>query len=427
MRLQKIDKKIGLAVSGGMDSMAMLYCYRAVGQEIIVVNIEHGIRGESSIKDSMFVKEYCQKNGIEYLGFSIDVPNFAKKQGESVETAARRLRYQIFDKLLSEKKVDKIALAHHADDNAETVLMRIFRGTGIKGLRGIIDRDGYIHPLIKYTRGEIERFVIENNIPYVNDETNYESDYTRNFIRNNVIPIIKTRYPEVVIAIERLSENAKETEDYLISKVKDSIILTDKQCVIKDFFTMETLLCKYASREAFFCLGIMQDIENRHIESILELKYKENNTSIDMPYNTRAIKHGQNLIITKTCESEEFYEAFEANKEYVYKNNVYRFVNGDKLVKGISFDINKIPDGAVIRTRKSGDIFKSANGRTKLLSDYLNEKKMSLTEKENILVLAKEENILAVLGYDTSDRIKIDDDTKKIIHIIKEQITYDER
>lgn len=427
MRLQKIDKKIGLAVSGGKDSMAMLYCYHSVGQDMLVINIEHGIRGESSLSDSAFVKQYCKRNNIEFLGFSIDAISQAKEQGESIETAARNLRYQIFERLLIEKKVELIALAHHADDNAETVLMRIFRGTGIKGLRGIIDRENYIHPMLKYTRAEIENYVSENNIPYVNDETNEESEYTRNFIRLQLMPIIKSRYPEVVSSIARLSENAQETEEYLLSCVNNAISATEEQCVIKGFFDMERLLAKCAAREGFYRLKIMQDIEARHIESILELKNKPNNTSIDMPYKVRAIRHGQNLIIAKNIEEEKYSQVFDINIEYAYKNQIFRFVRGKKLVKGISFDLDKVPFGAVVRKWSSGDIFKSVNGRTKLLSDYLNGKKMSLLEKENVLVLAKEETILAVMGYDTSDLIKIEQNTKNIILIIKEQNTYDER
>ncbi len=427
MRLEKTDKKIGLAVSGGKDSMAMLYCYLSAGQDMLVINIEHGIRGQSSISDSAFVKQYCEKNNIEFLGFSIDVVKVAKEQGESVETAARKLRYQIFDNLLKEKKVQQIALAHHADDNAETVLMRLFRGTGIKGLRGIIDREGYIHPLLKHTRAEIEKFVLENNIPYVTDETNAESEYTRNFIRLEVMPTIKTRYPEVVSAIARLCENAKEIEEYLIEQINNIVCPSKEECVIEDFFIMKKLLCKYAAREGFLRLGVLQDIEARHIDSILELKDKENNTSIDMPNYTRAIRHGQNLIITKTKQEYELYQSFDINKEYVNNNFSYRFVESKKLVKGISFDMDKVPDGTVVRTRLSGDVFKSANGKTKLLSDYLNGKKLSVTEKNAILVLAKEETILAVMGYDTADLVKIDESTKKIIHILKEQTTYDER
>lgn len=418
MFVEKIDKTIGLAVSGGMDSMAMLHCYRLVCQKIVVINIEHGIRGESSQKDSAFVKNYCEKNGIPVLFFSVKTLEECKKTKESVESAARRLRYEIFDNLLADKTVDVIALAHHADDNAETVLMRIFRGTGIKGLGGIIQRSGYIRPLLKYTRTEIEEYVKQNNIPFVEDETNQESDYTRNFIRLEILPKIKERYKEVTKSITRLSENALEIDEYLSAQIGE-IVTNAQECIIKDLFSKDVVIQKYTIREAFARLGITQDIEARHIDSILELKNKENNTSIDMPYFSRAIRHNSDLIIT-VASGEEFWEEFDITKNYTYKGNSYMFSAGEKIVSGISFDCDKVPDGAVIRSRLCGDVFKRVNGKTKLLSDFLGEQKLPSTEKEKILVLADRQTILAVLGYETSDLIKIDNTTKKIIHIIKE-------
>lgn len=419
MFVERIDKVIGLAVSGGMDSMAMLYCYRLANQEIVVINIEHGIRGESSKNDSAFVKAYCQEYNIPCLTYIVNTLEESEKSKESVETVARKLRYEIFDSVLNENKADFIALAHHADDNAETVLMRIFRGTGIKGLRGIIDRDRYIHPFIKYTRLEIEEFVAENSIPFITDETNLESDYTRNFIRLVVLPKIKERYQDVAKTIERLSQNAYEVDQYLTSKI-DNITIDNGQCSIKNLFAMEEILQKYAIREGFLQLDIIQDIEARHIESIVNLKEKANNTSIDMPFATRAIRHNNDLIITKSNGDTSYYEEFDISKKYNYNNSNYKFIEGDKIIKGISIDLDKIPYDAVIRNRESGDVFKRVNGKTKLLSDFLNEQKLAITEKENILVMAKGQHILAILGYETAEALKIDKDTKKIIHIIKE-------
>lgn len=425
MFVEKLDKTVGLAVSGGKDSMAMLHCYRLVCQKMIVINIEHGIRGENSQKDSEFVKEYCNTWEIPFLSFSIKTLEECEKTKESTESAARRLRYEIFDSLLAQKKVDVIALAHHADDNTETVLMRIFRGTGIKGLRGITERKGFIRPLIKYTRAEIEEYVAQNDIPFIEDETNKQSIYTRNFIRLEIIPKIKERYGEVTKVVDRLCDNAKEIDDYLLSKIGE-ITIKNKQCIIKNLFEKDTILQKYAVREGFFRLGIMQDVEARHIESIVALKDKENNTAIDMPFFSRAVRHNNDLIITSENRSNEFFEELNINKIYEHNGYYYRFEIGEHIAKGISFDYDKVPKQAVIRNWLSGDTFKRVNGKTKLVSDFLNEQKLSKIEKENILVLANQQTILAILGYETSDLIKVDKTTKKIIHIIKENI-YDER
>lgn len=146
------NKRIGVGVSGGMDSMALLHLLLEAQKDVTVINIDHGIRAEESQKDSEFVADFCKRKNIPFLAFQLDVLSESKKRKESLELCARNLRYQIFNDLIYQKKVDVIALAHHASDNMETVFMRILRGTGIRGLKGIQDREKFIHPLIGYSR-----------------------------------------------------------------------------------------------------------------------------------------------------------------------------------------------------------------------------------------------------------------------------------
>ena len=130
-------------MSGGVDSMVMLDLLLKEKKDVVVVNVEHGIRGDASVEDSRFVAEYCRARGVDCLAYKVDAPAYARENNVSLELAARTLRYGIFDKLLEDKVVDEINLAHHLNDQVETMLMRIFRGTGIRGLRGIVDRAGY--------------------------------------------------------------------------------------------------------------------------------------------------------------------------------------------------------------------------------------------------------------------------------------------
>ena len=185
----KIDKNltIGVAVSGGVDSMVMLNLLKDSGAKIIAINIEHGIRGAVSKRDSKFVRNYCKRHEIECLSYNVNSPEYAVEKNISVELAARTLRYEIFDALLADGIVDVIALAHHLNDQVETVLMRMFRGTGIKGLRGIVDRPGYIHPMLNFTKAEIREYASAHRIPYKEDATNFDSEYTRNYIRHEII------------------------------------------------------------------------------------------------------------------------------------------------------------------------------------------------------------------------------------------------
>ena len=419
--LQKIDGKIGVAVSGGMDSMALLNAYLAINQDIAVINIEHGIRGESSLRDSDFVRDFCKKHNIELLQFFVDVPN-SLHTGESIETGARRIRYEIFDKLIFDGKVQKIALAHHADDNAETILMRVFRGTGIHGLSGIQERENYLRPLLKYSRNNIVEYVTKNNIPFVTDETNLTSDYTRNYIRNEIMPLVKTKYPSVIESITRLADNAKEVDEYLSSLVLP-VESTEDGYIIKNLFGVPNIIQKYTIMDIVKKLGHLQDFETRHILSVLELKDKPNNTVINLPFNMLALKVNSDLII-EYANNEIFEETvFDINSSYVYGGYRYSFCKSNSIKVGSTFALDYLPQGAVIRTRKDGDVFKRVNGKTKLLSDFLNDKKLTKIQKDKLLVIAKENTVFAILGIETADSVKVQNLEKDIIiHIQRERI-----
>ena len=419
--LQKIDGKIGVAVSGGMDSMALLNAYLAINQDIAVINIEHGIRGESSLRDSDFVRDFCKKHNIELLQFFIDVPN-SLHAGESIETGARRIRYEIFDKLIFDGKVQKIALAHHADDNAETILMRVFRGTGIHGLSGIQERENYLRPLLKYSRNDIVEYVTKNNIPFVTDETNLTSDYTRNYIRNEIMPLVKTKYPSVIESITRLADNAKEVDEYLSTLVLP-VESTEDGYIIKNLFGVPNIIQKYTIMDIVKKLGHLQDFETRHILSVLELKDKPNNTVINLPFCMLALKVNNDLII-EYANSEVFEETvFDINSSYVYGGYRYSFCKGDSIKVGSTFALDYLPQGAVIRTRKDGDVFKRVNGKTKLLSDFLNDKKLTKIQKNKLLVIAKDNTVFTILGLETADSVKVQNLEKDIIiHIQRERI-----
>ena len=407
MKARVVPGKIGVAVSGGKDSMVLLSLYLDEGIRPAVLNVEHGIRGEKSRQDSEFVRDFALRHGLEYFGVSVDVPKYARDNKISVELAARELRYAFFDRLLAEKKVDVIALAHHADDNAETVLMRIFRGTGLKGLRGIVDRDGYIHPLLRCTRKEIDDYAEKNEVPYVEDESNYDEAYTRNFIRRRLLPEIESRYPEVVNAIANLSLSAIDDYDYLRSEsvVPEEI---DDGVVLKDLFSVPETVAKYSVKSALFDMGVIKDVEKSHLEAVLLLRDKENNSCLDLPYNVVAEKYGRDLYLVKKRAETFFERTFDPDERYSFRGYAYSFERGDGVKNGSTVDPDAVV-GCVVRERKDGDVFTKVNGKKKLLSDYLNEKKLLKHQKDALLVLAKGNVVYAVLGLDTADEAKAKD------------------
>lgn len=194
------------AVSGGADSMCLLHllCNSALAPEVSVAHMNFCLRGADSLADEAYVEEWCKNNSLRLFTKRVDTMAYSRERGFSIEMAARELRYGWFEKLMEEYGFDYLAVAHHADDNAETLLLNMVRGTGMKGLCGMRQvRGRIIRPLLEFTREEIERYDIENGISYRTDKTNLESDYARNRIRNEVFGQLKKINPSVVRTLNR--------------------------------------------------------------------------------------------------------------------------------------------------------------------------------------------------------------------------------
>ena len=214
--------KIVLAVSGGPDSIAMLYILNEIKKEekikfdIVVAHVNHMIRKEAA-SDEEFVKNVCENMKVEFFSKSIDVKKIANTNKAGLEETGRKVRYNFFEEVLKNTKSNKIAIAHNKNDKVETVIMNILRGTGIQGLRGIeVKNKKYIRPLIECERKEIERYCEENKLQPRIDKTNFENDYTRNKIRNIVIPYVQKEFnPNIIETINRLSDLIKQEDNYL--------------------------------------------------------------------------------------------------------------------------------------------------------------------------------------------------------------------
>ena len=315
--------------------------------------------------------------------------------------------------------MDAIALAHHADDNAETILMRIFRGTGLHGLVGMGERKGFVRPLLGIPHKDIAEYAAEHGIPYVVDSTNLVDDCTRNYIRHEIIPKMTALYPGAIEAFTRLSENAKEADDY-ISSCAPAAIKTSYGYKIKDCFSLPNIIQKYAIRKFFEKTGVYQDIEKVHYDAITSLKNKPNNTVTGLPFGYRALRMGSDLCFS-VKEAEPFSPIeFTLETSFTYAEDRYSFVFGTELKRGITMDPDKIPQGSVIRLRKTGDTFRRVNGKNKQLGDFLNEKKLNSFEKEKLLVLAHDSTVLAILGLETADAVKANAEGP-FLHVLKER------
>jgi len=398
-----------VALSGGRDSIALahfLIAHQKDGNYFLsAVNCEHGIRGEESLRDSAFVSDFCKKHSLPLYTFSEDCLKKAREEKISVETAARLFRYGCFEKLLAEGAADEIATAHHADDNAETVLFNICRGTSLSGLKGIADRKGFVRPFISVTREEIDRYIKENALSYVEDSTNGEENATRNIIRRRVLPVLKENIHGAVKNISRLSSLAREDDEFLYS-------LSEKYLTIKggaayiDISAPRPLFFR-AALTAIKGFGIEKDYTSEHLLSLFNLAKNESGSMISLPAGYTAIREYDKVCIYIKGIKPTIALPFAVGKTVIGGREV-EITSEKKEGKGktLRFDVSAIPEGAVFRFRRDGDIFKKFGGGTKKLKEFFCEKKIPLKERDLIPLIAKDNEVLAVCGVEISDKIK---------------------
>ena len=278
--------RIVLGVSGGPDSIAMLDILRQLRDEIkfeiYVVHINHNIRGKDADEDEEYVKKYCENYNIKCFSKKIDVPTIAQNEKIGTEEAGRKVRYEYFDEILQKTNSNKIGIAHNKNDKVETIIMHLLRGSGVSGLRGIepIRENKFIKPLIECDRQEIEKYCKENNLQPRIDKTNFENEYTRNKIRNIVIPYIKEQFnPNIIETITRLSE-VISNEDNFIEKIAqetyNKLLLIEEnnriELNLKEFNLLDEVLKNriilIATKKIF---GSTQGIEKVNITDIIKL------------------------------------------------------------------------------------------------------------------------------------------------------------
>lgn len=419
-------KKIAVALSGGCDSMALLHLLYELQSKnkfsLSAINVEHGIRGDQSKKDSLFVKEYCEKLNVELFSYSVNCPEYANKNKLTLEQAGRILRYQCFEKALLEKKCDLVATAHHLGDNAESVLFNLFRGTALKGLAGINSnyQDKIIRPLLNCSKEEILEYVTQNEIPYVQDSTNFDDKYTRNFIRLNIIPEIKKIFPQAEKSIMRLSNSVKEDGEFLDNLAQKSIEPSFDGYYLK--LPLDPVLIKRATIQILQLLGVEKDWQQSHLNDVVKLSENSTSKSINLLNKVVAIKEynrifffvddgdaKKNLLLPLPETAFEFY-----GKKYQVKqlNSIPK-----NLKNGLYLDKDKVPKTAVIRTKQNGDVFTKFGGGSKKLNDYFTDKKIPSRLRDRIPLLTDGNEILAIFSLAISDKVKVDENTKNIIKI----------
>ena len=426
-----------LGVSGGADSTCLLYVLNDLKEKfdlkLLVVHVNHGIRGEEADRDAMHVKKMCEKLNVPFRLKEIDVPSISKETGKSEEEAGRDARYATFFEIAKEINADKIAVAHNLNDNSETILFNLFRGTGIKGLMGIpVKREKIVRPLLCCTRKEIEEYLKTKGIEYQNDSTNSDTEYSRNKLRLDVIPYIKKNINEKVeYNIVNAANNLSEIYEYINSQAD----MTYKEYVIHDIIINEAeklpaaILSEVIRKQIYKIAGKLKDITRVHVQSVKELLKMEVSKKIELPYNLVAIKKYEGVEITQVKETEN--HVILPEQTLIKENKIYSVPNMEIMPEKADFDRENIEellytkwfdydkiDRLVLRTRKPGDyIVIDDNGRTKKLKEYFINEKIPREERDKVLLLADGNSIVWVLGYRISAKYKVTKDTKNIIKI----------
>lgn len=410
---------IAAFVSGGQDSMVMLDMLVKGGADLIVVHVNHHIRAEAD-RDSEFVRASAKRLGLPFYCYEFDIPALAFKSGRSIETEARLARREVLKSVLESGLATVGAFAHHADDNAETVLMHIFRGSGLDGLRGITESEKVLRPLLSFTREQIEAYARNNGITYVEDETNSDVRYTRNFIRHEVLPLVKTRYPAVIETLNRLAENAAETIHALDETMDRSLIKREGDIVYLSLEALSTpLKARYVACAAKQLMPV--DITRAQIENVLSLLGSENGKVAELAGGLKAYREYDKITF---CHREE--RARDCVPFSLGKVTVGGFTVSVEEVKPVwqrgQTIIGCVPEGAVFRFRREGDEFTPFGGHKKSLKKYLIDKKIPRRIRDSLVLLCRGSTVLAIVGVEISDSVKITDRTEAAYKLTAEEL-----
>lgn len=442
--------RVVVGVSGGPDSVCLLYVLDYIRKDLniklYIAHIEHGFRGKASIEDAEFVKELGHRLGIEVFIKYIDVPKFIEESGLSPEEAAREVRYDFYDEVLTNADANKVALGHNLDDQTETLLMRLIRGTGTKGLGGISPvREGkFIRPLIEIPRTEIMDFLNKNNINYRIDKTNLEDIYHRNSIRLSLIPLLEKEYnPNLKQTLARMAHIIRQDNLYLeelaekeyrkwSSKGQKGIFLSEQNIKPLPFPIKTRVLLK--GIEEF--KGSTRDVGLGHILDVISLlEDGKVGACVMLPEKMVIEKVYEGIHITdKGGISEKFvpYEytlkipgscfipeaGIELTAEVVLRDE-FEEIQGNPFMG--QFDFDKINGNLKVRNKRPGDRFKPLGLKgTKKLKDFFIDEKVPIYIRNKTPLLVSGSDIVWVVGFRISNDYKLDKNTQKILIVKKE-------
>ncbi len=424
------NKKVCVATSGGMDSTALLHYLKShekeYGYTLSAVHCEHGIRGEESLADMRFVQNLCAAWGIPLYLFQEDCLQKAAEEKVSLETVARAFRYACFARVLEEGKADCVATAHHAQDEAETVLFRLARGTSLTGAAGMYTgREGIVRPFLHWTKADIEGYVTENGLSYCVDKTNADTEYTRNKLRLSVMPVLEETVGGAVQNLARFARLAAEDDEYLYRQSQRLLREGEEGIIV--LFSEEKPLFRRACLTAIKALGLEKDYTQAHLESVFALQKSERGAYITLPKNILAKREEKGVVFTVAQEEKTFpLPSEQPFSKMGFDGGRYEVKIADTPTKTegyvgkvLRIDADKLPQDAYFRARREGDRIEKFGGGTKSLKKYYNEEKIPVELRAYLPIIAQKEgdNVYAVCGYEIADSVKVDAETKRVSYI----------
>lgn len=446
--------KIVVGLSGGADSVCLLFLLQQLSNSmqfsLQALHINHKLRPEAD-EEAEFVKKLCREWEIPCTVRQVDVKKIAREEHLCLEEAARVLRYRVFE----EFEGCRIALAHHEDDQAETVLFHLFRGTGVRGLTGMRPvREQFIRPLLCVGKKEIMELVREKHLQYVTDASNFDTAYARNKIRHDLLPMAEQKICErstahIAQSAELLSDAVDFLDKEVLQNYQELVMRTENGLSIEKE-ALRSLHPYLKSAVIYEMLaevcGKKRNLAKVHVDRVLELSQSQSGRRLTFIYGLCAMTDQKRLYIFDKNKV-NFENAKNGKIGQLGELDIFGYSSGDISLDFLSegkeaqrivkwriisyqkeqpichktytkwFDYDKINNCPVLRTRQSGDFFYCSDTARKKLKDYFIDEKISVTERDRVLLLADGNHIMWISGYRISSFYKVSEDTKRILEI----------
>lgn len=416
------ESRVIVGLSGGADSVALLSVLVTMGYECIACHCNFMLRGDESMRDRDHAERIALQLQVPFVETTFDTVGHAQAKGFSIEMAARELRYEWFEQMRIAHRADAIAVAHHRDDNTETLLLNLIRGTGIAGVTGMSPRNGMIiRPLLCVSRDELIEYLSDTKLSYVTDSTNLQSIYTRNKIRLEVMPLLRDINPAADSCIERSIAHLRSCEKYYRAAIDE---WRKRVCIERNntlYIDLTTLHTSPDASTLLFEIAAPLGFNASQIADMAGLTQSSGRQFLSATH--RAVSHRDNLIIEpiSTTTTDGVVATWSAGDTSTQHRITPRYCDaeGFSIIRDKNtacFDLDQVKFPLTLRHWQQGDTFIpfGMRGRKKV-SDYFNDHKYSLIDKENALLLCDSEKILWIVGERTGNEARITDSTRRVL------------